>query len=351
MTGKGEPFFLLTPIRGAVRLHSPFVEAAFSLVFPISPQASLLQEVFPGRLSILCKIHPGQFAECLVLNVVLPFLIVLGRFMLLLMHSLWVVMDASVSLCSSAFLPALRKIIAGNNTAGKPVISFLTMGWAGSELGKEWWLFDPTHTINLIYCKSRTEQNISPLEQEKNQEPTWYVALLSDFVVIPELSPYCILKLTVKMQVASILSHTTGRVYLKQLPHSSELSLPSMPNTTFPYYKSVQEAKAILMRQIRWLKTFNILFLRIWVLIQCHQDVDYKKKKKTNQEKRRVWQNVLSFHETAGSYVYSIVQHTLTGLQMTHWARIKANGFPDTLHRINKHELDKTASFYSHTMK
>lgn len=147
------------------------------------------------------------------LNVVLPFLIVLGSFMLLLMHSLWVATDASVSLCSSAFLPALRKIIAGNNTAGKPVISFLTMGWAGSELGKEWWLFDPTHTINLIYCKSRTEQNISPLEQEKNQETTWYVALLSDFVVIPELSPYCILKLTEDAGCIHLITHNRQSLF------------------------------------------------------------------------------------------------------------------------------------------
>jgi len=35
---------------------------------------------------------------------------------------------------------------------------------------------------------------------------------------------------------------------------------------------------------------------------------------------------------------------------MAHWARIKANGFPDMLHRINKHEPDKTA-FHSHKMK
>lgn len=113
-----------------------------------------------------------------------------------------------------SFPPSIK-----NNMVGKPVI-FLTMGWAGSELRKEWWLFDSTHTIDLTYCKSRTGQNISPLEQEKNQETTRYVALLSDFVVIPELSPYCIFKLIVKIQAASILSHTTGRVYLKQLSHS-----------------------------------------------------------------------------------------------------------------------------------
>lgn len=40
----------------------------------------------------------------------------------------------------------------------------------------------------------------------------------------------------------------------------------------------------------------------------------------------------------------------LTRFSMVHWALIKANEFPDMLHRINKHELDKTA-FHSHTNK
>lgn len=35
---------------------------------------------------------------------------------------------------------------------------------------------------------------------------------------------------------------------------------------------------------------------------------------------------------------------------MVHWALIKANEFPDMLHRINKHELDNSA-FHSHTKK
>lgn len=43
----------------------------------------------------------------------------------------------------------------------------------------------------------------------------------------------------------------------------------------FPFCKSDQEAKAIPMRQTKQLKRLNTLFLRIWVLVQYHQDMDY----------------------------------------------------------------------------
>lgn len=173
MTSKGEPFFLLTPIRGTVRLHSPCAATAFSFIFfKRYLLVSLSQDVFPGKLSIFSKIHHGQSAECPALKVALLFLLVtvLGRLVLHPVHSVWVAMGSSLSLCTSAFLPALTKITTGNHTTGKSVICCLTTGWAGSELGKEWSFFDPTHAIDLIYCKARTGQNVSsPLEQERNQ--------------------------------------------------------------------------------------------------------------------------------------------------------------------------------------
>ena len=157
MTDESEPFFLLIAVTRAVRLHSPCVAATCSFIFWRSLLASLLQEVFPGKLSIFSQIHPSQSAECLALKVALLFLLVtvLGRLLLLPVNSLWVAMDSSAPLCTSAFLPALTKIITGNNTMAKPVTCFLTMRRAVSEPGKEWWFFwpYPYHWPDLLQIK------------------------------------------------------------------------------------------------------------------------------------------------------------------------------------------------------
>lgn len=101
-------------------------------------------------LSILNEINPSQSAEFLARQVSLLFLLVtvLSRLVRYPVHSLGVVMDSSMSLYTSAFLSALT-IVRGNNSALKQLICFLSMGWAGSKLGKEWCFFDPTHTIDL----------------------------------------------------------------------------------------------------------------------------------------------------------------------------------------------------------
>lgn len=49
---------------------------------------------------------------------------------------------------------------------------------------------------------------------------------------------------TVKMHVASVLSHTMDRVYLKRLSHSSVLPTSTL-NSTWPCYRSVQDSKAM----------------------------------------------------------------------------------------------------------
>lgn len=109
-------FFLLTPIRGTVRLHSPFI-------FWRSLLVSQSQEVFWCRLSFFNEIHPSQSAEFLVLPVALLFLLVtvLSRFVLYPVHSLWVVMDSSMSLYTTAFSSALT-ITIGNNSALSPLL-------------------------------------------------------------------------------------------------------------------------------------------------------------------------------------------------------------------------------------